>query len=277
MTSNVPPWLVPIKEQQGDKLTLVEFKIDPKKANIVRQIYEMAGEGESLEGITKYFNGSKIAPITGAKFWRRQQVQRILRSKAVVGVHEPMETTYERDEKDYLKKIKTSMGEIPDYFPAIIEENLANKVWSLNKTRSAYKKTGKISFVTSGLARCFKCSHSMTYSTKNSKASPSGKYRYLVCQNSRIRVCSERKMIKYDLIEGILLHELADVLEMHSPQGEADELTNLKGAVVEIEDGVSRLVDAIRFRGHDASIGQALDQLERERRAIDGPTDRSQP
>jgi hypothetical protein len=75
-------------------------------------------------------------------------------------------------------------------------------------------------------------------------------------------------MIKYDLIEGILLHELADVLEMHSPQGEADELTNLKGAVVEIEDGISRLVDAIRFRGHDASIGQALDQLERERRAL---------
>jgi hypothetical protein len=65
-----------------------------------------------------------------------------------------------------------------------------------------------------------------------------------------------------------LLHELYDILEGHSFANEKDELTTLRAAMVEIEDQMSRLVDVIRFRGHDSTIGPALDSLESERKAL---------
>jgi DNA invertase Pin-like site-specific DNA recombinase len=254
MTAKCPPWLKLDKENN-------QFQIISNKADIVRAIYKMAAQGESIEGIAKYLNGMKIPPITEATFWYRQQVLRILKTKAVIGIHEPMETTYERDAQDNRVKVKINLEPIRDYYPQIVDEDLANKVWSLNKTRSAFKRTGEIHFITSGLAKCWKCGNGMTYNIKP-------KYRYIVCQNSRIRACPEKKMIKYDWIEGILLNDLPDVLENHSPLAEKDELTTLKGALNEVEEGIGRLVDAIRLRGFDGSIGAALDSLEAERKTL---------
>jgi DNA invertase Pin-like site-specific DNA recombinase len=254
MTARGPAWL------KLDKATN-QFLIITDKADIVRTIYKMAGDGESIDGIAKYLNGLKVQPITGARFWYRQQVLRILVSKAVIGIHEPIETTYERDAHDNLVKIKTPAAEIRDYYPSIVDKELANKVWALNKTRSAFKRTGKINFITSGLAKCSVCGNGMTYNIKP-------KYRYMVCQNSRIKACTEKKMIKYDMVEGVLLNELGEALENHSPVAEADETTTLKAAMTEVEERIGRLVDAIGFRGFDASIGQALDSLESERKAL---------
>jgi recombinase/recombinase-like zinc beta ribbon protein len=254
MTAKGPAWL------KLDKAT-GQFLIITDKADIVRTIYKMAGEGESIDGIAKHLNGLKVLPITEAKFWYRQQVLRILVSKAVIGIHEPIETTYERDEQDNLIKVKTVVGEIRDYYPPIVDDELANKVWALSKTRNAFKRTGKISFITGGLAKCSVCGNGMTYNVKS-------KYRYMVCQNSRIKACPEKKMIKYDMVEGVLLNELGEALENHSPVAEADETTALKAAMTDIEERIGRLVDAIEFRGHDTSIGQALDSLEAERKTV---------
>ena len=262
MTSQVPPWVVPVKEKdRKDKLVLVEFKIDTTKAQVVRDIYNMAAKGDSIEGIAKHLNGMKIKPITGAKFWYRQQVLRILKTKAVIGTHEPMLVTYERNEKDNLKKVKVPLEEIPNYYPLIVEEELANKVWTLNKTRSKFKATGLNCFITGGLAKCWSCDGSMTYNVKP-------KYQYIVCANSRVKACPEKKLIKYDEIEGYIKGNLFDILEGHSLNGEADETTTLKGAMNEIEEGIGRLVDAIRVRGFDGSIGEALDSLEAQRKRL---------
>ena len=111
----------------------------------------------------------------------------------------------------------------------------------------------------------------MTYNVKTSnrpRIDIKPKYRYMLCTNARVKACSENKMIKYDGIENTLLNELPEILENHSPVAEKDELTTLKGAMNEIEEGIGRLVDAIRFRGFDTSIGEALDSLEGQRKAL---------
>lgn len=101
----------------------------------------------------------------------------------------------------------------------------------------------------------------MTYNMKP-------KYQYLVCANSRVKACPEVKLIKYDWIEGYLKHNLYDILEQHSLKSEGSEITNLKTAMDDIEAGIGRLVDAIRLRGFDGSVGAALDSLEEQRKAL---------
>jgi DNA invertase Pin-like site-specific DNA recombinase len=254
MTAKGPPWLK-LDKASG------QFLIITDKAQVVRDIYNMAAKGSSIEGIAKHLNLMKVPPITEAKFWYRQQVLRILKTKAVIGIHEPMQVTYERDAKDNLKKVKTPEAEIPNYYPPIIDEELANKVWSLNKTRSKFRATGQHTFITGGLAKCWSCGGSMTYNMKP-------KYQYLVCANSRVKACPEVKLIKYDWIEGYLKHNLYDILEQHSLKSEGSEITNLKTAMDDIEAGIGRLVDAIRLRGFDGSVGAALDSLEEQRKAL---------
>jgi DNA invertase Pin-like site-specific DNA recombinase len=192
MTAKCPPWIVPVKEKvhtaKGDKFIVKEFNVNADKAQVVRDIYQMAANGDSLVAIAKHLNGMKILPLASgreandrsdmpigmasrplkrsrAKFWYRQQVLRILKSKAVIGTHEPMLVTYERDKHDNLKKVIGPLEEIPNYYPLIVDEALANKVWQLNKTRSKFKSAGNV-FITGGLARCFRCSGMMTYNGK---------------------------------------------------------------------------------------------------------------
>jgi hypothetical protein len=64
MTSNGPPWIDPVKEKQGDRLVLVGFKVNEDKAKVVQEIYKMAAQGKSIEGIAKTLNDLKIPPIT---------------------------------------------------------------------------------------------------------------------------------------------------------------------------------------------------------------------
>jgi DNA invertase Pin-like site-specific DNA recombinase len=254
MTAKGPPWLKLDKANN-------QFQIITDKAQVVRDIYEMASKGQSLAGITKTLNGLKVPPITQSDFWYRQQVLRILSTKAVIGIHEPMTTAYELDENDDIQKIKTAVDEIPNYYPAIIDEELAHKVWVLNKTRSSFKGTGKAAFITSGLAKCFACGKAMTYNIKRNN-------RYMVCSNYRVHGCTSNRLINYNYIEGLLANNLYELLDYHSPKAEDTKVTDLKQAMDENEQEIGRLVDAIRIRGFEGSIGQALDSLENDRKRL---------
>ena len=197
----------------------------------------------------------------GSKFWYRQQVGRFLKSKSVIGTHEPWTATYERDENDKMQMIKTKEEEIPNYYPPIIDEELAEKVWALGNTRVSFKGTGKAAFITSGITKCVNCGNTMTYNVK-------GKYRYIICSNRRWNACTNKKLTVYGDIEGVLLHELPEVLEAHSVKDEDTNVTDLKNALDEVEAEIGRVMDAIRIRGFDSTIGQVLNSLEAQRKAI---------
>jgi hypothetical protein len=78
----------------------------------------------------------------------------------------------------------------------------------------------------------------------------------------------DKKLIKYSSIEWTLVNSLIDLLDSHSVVGEDVEVTHLRGSLATIEEDIGRLVDAIRFRGFDGSMGEALDGLERDRKKI---------
>jgi DNA invertase Pin-like site-specific DNA recombinase len=261
MTAKGPAWLDAIKERRGAKLVTVGWAVNEEKAKVVVGIYRMAAQGKSLDGITKALNDLGIKPITGAKWWYRQQISRFLQSKAVIGTHEPSTTNYEHDENDDIRSLKVKLDEIPNYYPAIIDDDLAKKVWALNGTRVSFRGTGKASFITSGITKCYLCGHTMTYNSK-------GKYKYIICSNRRFNACPNKKLTVYGQIEGVLLNELVEVLDGHSPIAEDTNVTDLKRAMEEKEAEIGRVVDAIRYRGFDTSMGGTLDSLERQRDAI---------
>lgn len=266
ITGNGPAWLVPVKEAQKVgvkvKLVTVDWKVDTTKAAVVRQIYDMAYKGSSIEGIAKHLNGSKVPPITGTAIWHRQTILRILKSKAVIGIMEPQTVDYVRNpDDDTLEKIKTAQQPILNYFPAIIDTPIAEKVWQLNKTRSAYKGTGRAALITSGLGKCESCGRHMTFNVK-------GANRYTVCAFSRSHACTNSRLIKYGPLEGIILGSLPEILDQHSPKGEDVSVTDLKMALEEVETEIGRLIDAIKIRGFDGAIGNALNALEQDRKRL---------
>lgn len=274
MTARGPAWLDPTMVIQRiggkDKLVCVGFTVNEEKAKVVRGIYNMSAQGKSLDGICKALNDLGVKPITGSERWYRQQILRFLTSKSVIGIHEPKTANYERDEHDNIKMTKTNLEDIPDYYPPIIDVELAEKVWARNKTRSSFKLTGRPSLLTSGITKCEKCGHTMTYNIK-------GKYRYIICSNRRTNGCTNKKLTPYGEIEGILLHELPEVLENHSPIAEDTNITDLKGALDEVEAEIGRVVDAIRFRGFDGPMGGVLSGLEAQKKAIRSELDKVAP
>jgi hypothetical protein len=134
-------------------------------------------------------------------------------------------------------------------------------VWALNKTRSSFKGSGRAAMITSGITKCYLCNHTMSYNIK-------GKYRYIVCSNRRVNGCANKKLTVYSGIEAILLNELVDILDNHSPLVEDLNVMELKASLAESEAEIIRLTDAIRYRGFDSSLGELLDGLERNRDTI---------
>jgi DNA invertase Pin-like site-specific DNA recombinase len=255
MTAKGPAWL------RLDK-TSNKWIIDEEKSKIVVGLYKMAAQGKSLDQSAKDLNDLGTKTLTGSPFWTRQQVLRILQSKAVVGIHEPKTAEYSHDENDVVKVSRVKLAEIPNYYPPIVENSLAEKVWRLNKTRSSFKGTGRAAFITSGIAKCHLCGSTMSYNVKQEK------YRYIVCSNRRFNGCSNKRLVVYRDIENLLFNNLPEVLNTHAVLAEDETVSNLRNELVEVEAEIGRVGDAVRMRGFDASLGSLLDNLEAQRKAL---------
>ena len=114
-------------------------------------------------------------------------IQKILKNKAVLGEFQP-----HRNENK--KSIKAGDA-ILDYFPQIISEEVYYAVQKRMKTdRSIGGKTGKISNLFGGLAKCAYCGASMQIVNKGKP--PKGGT-YLVCDRARRGLGCEYHSVKY--------------------------------------------------------------------------------
>jgi hypothetical protein len=83
-----------------------------------------------------------------------------------------------------------------------------------------------------------------------------------------VSACTNNRLINYNHIEGNLFNNLYELLDQHSPIAEEPRTTDLKQVMDELDQEIGRVVDAIRIRGYDGSIGLALDSLEQQRKAL---------
>ena len=169
-----------------------QFQIDPVGAEVVKRIFEWYDSGQSMRQLVKILNeeGHKTArgkPFTSSTF------STILRNKKYIGIYE--------------------YGEIyqTGAVPRIIEDELFFRVqrkMDMHQHRpGAYK--AEVPYLLSGKLFCGLCGSPMTGTAGTSRNKT--RYHYYICNNRRAKVCN-KKNVKLDLIEDVVLQSALDVL-----------------------------------------------------------------
>lgn len=206
------------KLAQGHKLTALgpawlrlsddkrHFETIPERAAVLPMIFQMKAEGVGLESIARRLNALDVwkpqGPRNPTGGWRKSYVEKILHTRAVIGEFQAHKM---KDGK------RVPDGEpIPDYFPAVVEQELFNQVQAIFARRAALPGHGGgvnrrvANLFGGGLARCARCDATMVYVNKG--PTPRGG-EYLQCDKARRGLgCANKKLIRYGWLEPLLLH-----------------------------------------------------------------------
>lgn len=269
LTAKAPAW-VRLSEDR------TKFILIPEAAKAVELIYRKKLAGKGTGRIERELNEDPNVwkpPKTGRNKtggWRGSYINKILRSRAVIGEFQP-------------HKKGQPIGEpIPDYFPPAIDKDLFYQVQAIlkanaEKNGNAGGKTGKASNLFVHIAKCGLCGYPMHFINKG-KPPRGGKY--LVCDASRrLKTCTA-KPIRYEEFEQLFFDnfEELDISQLipgeDETQARINELEKLltvnRQRLLEIDSEVENFSDTIgrtkdsRIREQlEKKLSQAFDDKER--------------
>ena len=217
------------------------FEIDPEKAALVREIFQMYKTGSRMKDIVDEMNSRNIKTAIGGPF-NESSVSKILRNEKYVGTY--------------------IWGDIhdEDAIPPIVDKDTFQSVQKRlagSKKRRREVDLDRPSFLLTGKVFCGHCGAAMVGDSAKGKTGI--QYWYYTCQNKKRRACDKRREHKQPL-EDFVVHQLVtflhsdeDFLETLS-QKVADSLVD--GTYqAELEDLKKRQADVQR------KIQNALDLL----------------
>lgn len=220
MTARCPAWL----ELKGKR-----FQIIPERAAVVRRIFELAAIGVGQQQIADILNREGV-PTFGdhftsrkAEFWRRSYIKKIIESGATVGVLR----THELLHLSPTVKRRQAVDVVPDYFPAVVPRDLFERVRAMRLAQSPTPRAGKkgIQNPLAGLAKCPKCSATMTRVNKGS-GTKAGKP-YLVCTRAKYGKACEYVSVPLDAVRDSLAFNVGSLADQ-APSHDADLETQLR-------------------------------------------------
>jgi DNA invertase Pin-like site-specific DNA recombinase len=249
VTSRAPAWLR-VKE--------VKFETIPEAADTIRLIFKLKLEGFGKNTIAAKLN--KEAGWKPEKGWFGSYVEKILRSRAVIGEFQP----HRLDEHG--KRVPDGEA-IANYFPAVIAPETFHLVQSrMAGNRGTGGQTGKANNIFQNLVRCGYCGAPMIFLDKGQP--PKGG-QYLVCDNAWRKVGCSPHHVRYDEFQETILNNLSKlrpetVLPNQDEQAEQskhlrDAIAGLAGQLTDIEARVTNLVDQIE-RTANAELRQRYEQ-----------------
>jgi DNA invertase Pin-like site-specific DNA recombinase len=250
MTRVLPAWL----RLSGGKIV-----VDDKAAAAVRKVYLLAADGYGVAPIARKLNAEGVPPIGGkARHWAYGYVGKLLRSRAVIGEHQPLK---------YVGRNKPDRGAdrpaIKGYFPPILSE----REWyaaraAIDQRRSKRGRVGKaVANVFSGLL------HDAAGGGKLHIDSRRG-MNYLLPYAAKIGT-GTGVAFPLPVFEAEVLRELTEIDPCGLLPGEdraADETLELAGRLAEVEARIAALRAAMRSGDEDieALVG-AVRELEADR------------
>ena len=221
-----------------------EFVIDPDGAALVRRIYRMYAEGQTIAEIIVQLNQDGLRTGQGNTY-TKNSLRTILKNEKYIGIYD----------------FKNGEVRIENGVPAIIDKDTfykVQKLLSINQRAPAAKWTRADYLLTNKLF-CGSCGGQMVGESGISKSG--NRYNYYVCVNHRHgeRDCP-RKAIRQDLIESYVLekaHQVTmddgvvrfitdNVWEFYLRQDQTrDRVTATQAQISEVEKSINNLMRAI--------------------------------
>lgn len=217
------------------------FEIDPEKAPIVREIFQMYKTGSRMKDIVDAMNSRNIKTAIGGPF-NESSVSKILRNEKYVGTY--------------------IWGDIhdEDAIPPIVDRDTFQAVQKRlagSKKRRREVDLDRPTFLLTGKCFCGHCGAAMVGDSAKGKTGI--QYWYYTCQNKKRRACDKRREPKQEL-EDFVVHQLVKIL--HSDDGFLETLS--QKVADSLADGTYQAeLDELQKRQADVKrkIQNALDLL----------------
>lgn len=250
----------------GYKIVDKKFEIDPVGAKAVQAIFTMYSEGKSQNEIVEYLNAQGYKTSRGNPF-NKNSLSRILRNDKYIGVYRFDDVVLE------------------DAVPPIISRELFEKVQALFKHNYAARARNKAieDYLLSTKLFCGHCGSAMVGESGTSK---SGKLHYYYkCVNRKRKHNCDKKVEKKDWIEKLVVQytvenvltdeniELIATRAMELIEKELQDtsvLVSLQGMLKETNKKIKNLLTAIEQGIFTSTTKQRLEELEAERRDLEG-------
>jgi DNA invertase Pin-like site-specific DNA recombinase len=189
LTARCPAWLSLDSDRNG-------FTVYQERAAIVQRIYGETLQGCSPHSIAYALNKEGVPVFGRGKHWHRSYIVKILDNASVIGTMTPHTIAHIGG-----KRTRSPEEPIEDYFPAIIEKAIYQRVQTMRATQSpmrgrhAGKEVNNI--FAGGLIRCARCGGTLARLNKG-KGTKGGVY--LVCSRAKAGAGCEYEAVHYQQI-----------------------------------------------------------------------------
>jgi DNA invertase Pin-like site-specific DNA recombinase len=240
-----------------------KYEVIEDRARIIRHIFSEAASGLGSYSIARRLNERRVPNFGRSRGWHFSFISKVLKNPAVYGLFQPHKVVDGRRRPD---------GDpIQNYFPAIVEQSIFNRVQLGLSERLKRGRGRKGQRVTNLFPRsmllCAYCRSAMLYETKST----------LVCTAAlRNAGCDSRARWSYTSFEASFLAfckevDVEAVVRDASDTGRSEGLESaidaLKGELTVITARKERLVELLHEGGTTAFVAGKLRELE-ERQAI---------
>lgn len=185
-----------------------DFDVIEERARIVRRIYQECNDGLGITAIASRLNAEGIPPfVAKSDGWHQGYVLTILRSPSVMGFYQPTLTS----QRAHQRMLRQPDGDpIPDYYPAIIDEDTFDKAQAmiaLRNKRGGGKGRRGATFpnLLIGMGRCEECGGTLIL---GSRANSTRVRHYRCYQEGRKHGCTNKTRYLTEVVEEHLLHFL---------------------------------------------------------------------
>ncbi len=264
-TRRVPGWLV-VKDGS--------IEVDQHRAEVVREIFELARDGWGAYSISRYLNERGEVPWGNKPnaVWRESYIKKLLRSRTVLGEYQPHTVRIEDG-----RQIRTEDGHaIADYYPKVIDAALFREVavtLDARRVTGRGRKGQRFGNLFTGLLRC-RCGAGYRFV---SKGPPPKGGDYLHCSVALAKGNCSMQPLRYGLVEEFLLGQIesldarrvmSGVLVDQRLSDALDEKRALEEQIDTSRNAIAKLTDFIIQEGTTGGARAVKVRLDDEERIL---------
>ncbi|MDD3337839.1 MAG: recombinase family protein [Lachnospiraceae bacterium] len=242
-----------------------EFVIDPDTAPTVKLIFDMYAEGNTVSEIITQLNDEGYRTKMGKPF-TKNSLSVVLKNEKYIGVYEYKDLI--RDE---------------DAVPPIVDKDTFYKVQEMLKInrRAPSRKWNYTDYLLTDKLFCGLCESSMVGESGFGKMGV--KYNYYMCTKRRREKACDKKPVRQDWIEGIVLEEIQKILyndellefiaentwQFYLEQDtDQEQIRLLQKQLADVDKSISNLVRSIEAGIFNDVIKSRMDELDGQKVAL---------